>query len=174
MPSSVPTMNRRAVLDGLARILDSAGPEELFAVPDEEVSFLDELLLETARGSAGRYRGEVRRAARRRGVTPAYVTDRAAIVLAAIRERRRSDLYRILGVPPLSSGDAIHRRWLTVAGGQDAGDEAHRRRVAEAYETLRDPERRADYERFWLRAVGPFERLASLEQPPAAVREPGA
>ena len=168
-------MNRRAVLDGLARILDSAGPEELFAVPDQEVSFLHELLLETARGSAGRYRGEVRRAARRRGVTPAYVTDRAAIVLAAIRERRRSDLYRILGVPPLSSGDAIHRRWLAVAGGHDAGgDDAHRRRVAEAYEALRDPERRADYERFWLRAVGPFERLASLGEPPAAVREPGA
>ena len=84
-------MNRRAVLDGLARILDSAGPEELFAVPDEEVSFLDELLLETARGSAGRYRGEVRRAARRRGVTPAYVTDRAAIELAFHQRRAHRD-----------------------------------------------------------------------------------
>src|SRR3989441_9659340 len=35
-----------------------------------------------------------------------------------------------------------------------------------AYEILRDPARRAEYERFWLRALGPFERVAPREDLP--------
>jgi len=36
--------NRRAALEGLARILDAGAPEDLFTGSDEEASFLYELL----------------------------------------------------------------------------------------------------------------------------------
>src|SRR5262245_53076424 len=120
------------------------------------------------------------RSAVRRGVTPEYVVDRAAVLLATIEERRRTDLYRILGVPALSSGDTIRQRWLDLAKRHHpdtGGDSALFRRAKEAYEILRDPARRTEYERFWLRALGPFERAAPrddarlLEAAEAAARE---
>jgi hypothetical protein len=161
------TRNRRAVLEGLGRILDSAGLEELFAGPDEEAAFLYDLLAETARARRSVYYWEICRTARRRGVTPEYVVDRATVLLAAMEERRRTDLYRILGVAPLASGEMIRQRWLEVAKRSHpdvGGDGAYFRRVKEAYEVLRDPVRRADYERFWLKAHGPFERIAPAEE----------
>ena len=161
------TRNRRAVLEGLARILDCAGLEELFAGPDEEAAFLYDLLAETARARRSTYYWEICRTARRRGVTPEYVVDRATVLLAAMEERRRTDLYRILGVAPLASGEMIRQRWLEVAKRSHpdmGGDGAYFRRAKEAYEVLRDPVRRADYERFWLKAHGPFERIAPAEE----------
>src|SRR5262249_50526739 len=53
------------------------------------------------------------------------------------------------------------------------GDPAVFRQAKEAYEILRDPGRRADYERFWLRAIGPIARLVVDDvpavPPPAAI-----
>jgi len=95
-------------------------------------------------------------------VTPEYVIDRAAVLLASIEERRRADLYRVLGAPPLSSPDTLRQRYLELAktAHPDVGGEPERfRHIKEAYEILRDPERRAEYERFWVRALGPFERV---------------
>jgi hypothetical protein len=155
--------NRRAALDGLARILDAGAPEDLFTGSDEEAIFLYELLTDAARARGASCYWEICRTARRRGVTPDYVADRAAVLLAAIVERRRTDLYRILGVPPLASGETIRERWLQVVKRlhPDVGGEAaHFRQAKQAYEVLRDPVRRAEYERFWLRALGPFERVA--------------
>ena len=158
--------SRRAALDGLGRILDAAAPEELFAGPEEDARFLFGLLVDSARARASSHYWEICRTARRRGVTPEYVTDRAAVLLATIEERRRTDLYRILGVPALSSGERIREHWLDLAKRHhpDAGgDGARFRRAQQAYEVLRDPARRAEYERFWLRALGPFERVAPRE-----------
>src|SRR5438876_11332969 len=160
---------RRAALDGLARILDAGAPEELFTGPEREAHSLYGLLVETARGRASAHYLEICRTARRRGVTPEYVVDRAAVLLATIKERRRTDLYRILGVPPLSSGETIREHWLELAKQHhpDAGgDGARFRQAQQAYEILRDPTRRAEYERFWLRALGPFERVAPREDLP--------
>src|SRR5262245_47923580 len=70
--------NRRAVLDGLGRILDASGLEELFSGPDDEAAFLYDLLHDAARGRSSAHYWEVCRTARRRGVTPEYVIDRAA------------------------------------------------------------------------------------------------
>src|SRR5439155_920148 len=112
---------------------------------------------------------EICRTARRRSVTPDYVVDRAAVLLATIEERRRTDLYRILGVPPLSSGETIREHWLELAKRHHpdvGGDGARFRQAQQAYEILRDPARRAAYERFWLRALGPFERVAPREDLP--------
>ena len=168
--------NRRAALEGLARILDAGAPEDLFGGGEDEAAFLYELLAETARARSSTYYWEICRTARRRGVTPDYVVDRAVVLLAAIKERRRTDLYRILGVPPLSGGELIRQRWLEVAKRHhpDTGGDAGRFRLAkQAYEVLRDPDRRAEYERFWVRALGPFERVGpeagpALEPPSVA------
>jgi hypothetical protein len=153
---------RRAALDGLLRILEAAGLEELFGGPDEEAVFLYHLLHEVARGRSSPYYWEICHMGRRRGVTPEFVSDRASVLLASIEERRRTDIYRVLGVPPLASEDTIKLRWHEVAKQLHpdvGGDPMHFRQVKEAYEILRDAGRRAEYERFWLRAVGPIARL---------------
>ena len=160
---------RRAALDGLARILDAGAPEELFTGPEDEAHFLYGLLVDTARARASAHYSEICRTARRRSVTPDYVVDRAAVLLATIEERRRTDLYRILGVPPLSSGETIREHWLELAKRHHpdvGGDGTRFRQAQQAYEILRDPARRAEYERFWLRALGPFERVAPREDLP--------
>ena len=51
-------------------------------------------------------------------------------------------------------------------GAELTGDGVRFRQVKQAYEILRDPPRRAEYERFWVRALGPFERVAPAEPPP--------
>ena len=160
---------RRAALDGLARILDAGAPEELFTGPEREAHSLYGLLVDTARARASAHYWEICRTARRRGVTPEYVVDRAAVLLATIKERRRTDLYRILGVPPLSSGETIREHWLELARQHHpdvGGDGARFRQAQQAYEILRDPTRRAEYERFWQRALGPFGRVAPREDLP--------
>ena len=163
---------RRAALDGLLRILEAAGLEELFGGPDEEAVFLYHLLHEVARGRSSPYYWEICHVGRRRGVTPEFVSDRASVLLASIEERRRTDIYRVLGVAPLASEDTIKLRWHEVAKQLHpdvGGDPVHFRQVKEAYEILRDAGRRAEYERFWLRAVGPIARLADGDDgvPPA-------
>jgi hypothetical protein len=157
--------NRRAALEGLVKILDAGALEELFAGPEEEALFLYDLLQDATRGRASVYYWEICRTARRRGVSPEFVIDRALVLHATLVERRRTDLYRILGVPPLSSTDTIRRRWLEVAKlyhPDVGGDGTVFRQAKQAYDVLSDAARRGDYERFWLRALGPFERVAPL------------
>ena len=163
--------NRRLALEGLAKILDAGAIEELFIGPDDEAAFLYELLVDTARARRSYYYSEICRTARRRGVTPDYVVDRAVVLLGAMAERRRMDLYRILGIAPLSPGDVIRQRWLEVARTTHpdvGGDGVRFRQAKQAYEILRDPVRRAEYERFWLRALGPFERVVPADAAPLA------
>jgi hypothetical protein len=164
---------RRAALDGLGRILDAGAPEDLFTGSDEDAVFVFDLLVEVARGRSSACYWEICRTARRRGVSPEYVVDRAAVLLSSIEERRRIDAYRILGVEPLASAEAIRHRWLEFAkhGHPDVGGEVSRfRRVKEAYELLRDPQRRADYERYWLRALGPIERVVPADRDEAPLQ----
>src|SRR5438876_50314 len=142
--------NRRLALAGLAKILDAGALEELFTCPDDEAVLRNDLLCDTARARSSAHYAEIRRTARRRGVTPDYVVDRAVVLLGAMAERRRMDLYRILGVAPLSCGDVIRQRWLEVARATHpdvGGDGVRFRQVKQAYEILRDPARRAEVER---------------------------
>jgi hypothetical protein len=153
---------RRAALDGLGQIMEATSLEDLFRGSDEEATFMLDLLAEAARGRTAGCYWEICRTARRRGVSPEYVADRAAVLLASIEERRRSDVYRILGVEPLASDEAIRHRWLDFAktGHPDIGGDPGRfRQVRDAYELLRDAERRGEYEKYWLKALGPFERV---------------
>lgn len=170
---------RRAALDGLTRILEAGALEDLFTGPDEDAVFMYDLLVEVARGRGSACYWEICRTARRRGVTPEYVVDRAAVLLGSLEERRRIDAYRILGVEGMASPEVIRHRWLEFAktGHPDVGgDTARFRRVKEAYELLRDPQRRSEYERYWLRALGPFERVAPRDPDVEATvrREPAA
>jgi len=173
--------DRRAALDGLGKILDAGALEELFTGPAEEALFLYDLLHDATQGRGSTYYWEIVRTARLRGVSPEYVIDRAVVLHATMVERRRTDLYRILGVPPLSSNDAIRRRWLEIAKVHHpdvGGDVAVFRLAKQAYDVLSDATRRGDYERFWLRALGPFERVAPADRgevvPPAERAEVAA
>jgi hypothetical protein len=153
---------RRAALDGLGQLMEATSLEDLVGGSDEEASFMFDLLVEAARGRTAGCYWEICRTARRRGVSPEYVADRAAVLLASIEERRRSDVYRILGVMPLASDDAIRHRWLDFAktGHPDIGGDPSRfRQVRDAYELLRVAARRGEYEKYWLKALGPFERV---------------
>src|SRR5438128_12543861 len=176
-PVAVCMRNRRLALDGLTKILDAGALEELFTGPDDEGAFLYDLLVDTARARRSYYYSEICRTARRRGVTPDYVVDRAVVLLGAMAERRRMDLYRILGIAPLSPGDVIRQRWLEVARTTHpdvGGDGVRFRQAKQAYAILRDPLRRAEYERFWLRALGPFERVVPADAVPVAPPPPPA
>jgi len=161
--------SRRAALDGLARILDAEAPEELFTGPEDDAAYLYDLLVDVARGRRSAHYWEICRTARHRSATPEYVIDRALVLVATIEERRRADLYRILGVPPLASAETLRQRWLDIAKQHHpdvGGDGARFRQAKDAYDILRDPARRAEYERCWLRTLGPFERVAARDDVP--------
>ena len=167
---------RRAALDGLTRILDAGALEDLFTGPDDEATFVYDLLVEVARGRSSACYWEICRTARRRGVSPEYVTDRAAVLLTSIDERRRIDAYRILGVAGLASPEAIRHRWLEFAktGHPDVGgDPARFRRVKDAYELLREPAAPRYYEPIAALARTPrMRRAARCGSAPAVRREP--
>gem|GEM_PF-7010463 len=155
--------DREAVLAGLARILDAASLEELFAGSEAEAAFLHGVLLEVSRGRGASLGAAIRRTARLRGTTAAFVVDRAAAFCAAMAARRREDLYRILGVPPLASGETIDRRWQEIVRERNGADDSTPgcfEPLEAAWQILRDPVRRARYEEFWRRALWPFERVA--------------
>jgi hypothetical protein len=159
-------MDRAGVRRVVSGLLRAQSLDALVAGAGDDSAALQQLLLDVARGRGGRWYGTVARAARRQSLAAASVADRAAVFLAALEARRRDDLYRVLGVPPLASEAALRDRWLELSRTTHvrAGEDPGRYRVArEAWETLRDPIRRADYERWWLRALGPFE--APLQQP---------
>ncbi|HXW35739.1 MAG TPA: DnaJ domain-containing protein, partial [Acidimicrobiales bacterium] len=66
-----------------------------------------------------------------------------------------TDYYEMLGVRPDASDDDIKRAYRRMARelhpdstGGDAEAEAKFKAVSQAYEVLRDPERRARYDRF--------------------------
>lgn len=165
--------NRRAVLAALLQILDARSLEALFAGPPAEAALLFDVLEEAAKGVQSSYYWEICRTARRRQLTAEFVVDRAAVLLASIHERRKWDLYRLLDVPPLSTFDVIQQRFRELAKVEHpdlGGDGMRFRRLKEAYDVLKDDGRRAEYEAFWVRALGPFERtrvqLPAMSLPP--------
>lgn len=150
---------REAIRAALAKIVDAASLEALFAGSDDEAATVYGVLPAVAGGAAGALGREVRRLARRRGIASGFVIDRAAAFRSAIEARRADDLYRLLGVPPLAAPEVIERRWAEIARGVGDGARIYRQLRA-ARDILCDPERRAQYEAFWRRALWPFERVA--------------
>ena len=153
-------MDRAGVLRVVSRLIQAQGLEDLFDGAGIDAPVLHAILADVAKGRGGRWRATISRAARRRGLAASSLADRAAMFLAALEARRRDDLYRVLGVPPLASEDALRERWLEVSRTmhpRGGGDPGRFRAVRAAWDTLRDPDRRIEYERWWARALGPFE-----------------
>src|SRR4029453_14729098 len=151
--------DRAAVRRALVRILAAGGLDDLFAGAGPDAPVLRAVLADLARGRGGGGDATAAPPARRRGSTGAYAVDRAATLWTALQARQQDDLYRALGVPPLATGDALAARWregVRTAHPRAGGDAARFRGARVAWETLRDPQRRSAYERWWLRALGPF------------------
>ena len=84
------------------------------------------------------------------------------IMAAAEQESRVPDLYQVLGVPRETSGGEITRAWRRRALAEhpdrrprDAAAPARFRALAEAYQVLGDPARRAAYDRSLGNQPGP-------------------
>ena len=167
---------REAVRRVLDRLILTDGLEEVFEGAGVDARTLRDVLAELARGRSGRWHGTLSRTARRGGLTPKFVADRAAILLAALDARRRDDLYRILGVPGLASLETLAERWQELSRTAHpwfGGDPERFRSAKEAWDTLRDPVRRAAYDRWWMRAIGPFEAAQARSTSMGGAREGG-
>ena len=162
-------MRGSEVRKGLERILAASSPEELFSSGNDDRPLLHELLIAVSEGAGSPHYPEIREVARRHRVNLGDVTDRAALFLTVVRERQRMDLYRTLGVPPLAAAETLQRRWRAIVKEthpDKGGDVARFHHARRAYEVLRDPARRVEYERFWQRAIAPFQDFAGAD--PAA------
>ena len=147
-------VKERVGLQAIESILDAEGIDDLVGRPPAEAGALYALLLECARGEAGECFEAICQVADRRRVTPAYLIDRADVLVESAEARQAGDLYRVLGVPSLATGGEIRARWREVvkechpdlAG---SGSSERFRAIKAAYNVLGDPERRAEYEQVW-------------------------
>ena len=100
---------------------------------------------------------------------------------AADHNGPRLDLYQLLGVPPAASRDEIAQAWRRRARDEhpdsrpgDAEAPGRFRTLAEAYQVLGDPARRAAYDRALARERQPTVRVAGppLRAGPVWVERP--
>jgi curved DNA-binding protein CbpA len=132
------------------RLLGLDGPEELWTSRDAVRS--DVLnALRHATATAGPWHEALLAAARRRGVTAAYIVDRALVFRAALEAQGEPDLYAILGVPSDATPETIRRRWRVLAKRHHPdGDGATRadafRRAQAAYAVLGNAVERMRYD----------------------------
>jgi hypothetical protein len=169
-------MTRRRAVRALDRIVRCQSLEELLACPASDRADIYQALREMRRPSP-LWRGAVVVTAFRRRVTPAYVEDRAATLLATASEIRRHDLYALLGVDPGVTLYDLRHRWRTLAKAlhPDRGSRAGGTLFSQlraAYGILSDPLQRARYDDAWRRAHGPL--VSQIEKrPPGLVEDPG-
>jgi hypothetical protein len=115
---------------------------------------LQQLLADLARGAKSQYAGVLREVGEEQGVPLDEIARRAQFTLACILLPATGTFYEILGVAPDASAPEIREHWTAAIhryhpdrfGGQNPWLDAQARRLIEAYETLRDPERRRHYD----------------------------
>jgi DnaJ-domain-containing protein 1 len=115
---------------------------------------LHALLAEFAGGERSRYAEIVGQVATEAGITPEELARRAEFLLACLILPRAGTYYEILGVAPSARLEEIRQRWATLIqryhpdhfDRSDGWVSDQARRLIEAYQTLRDPERRRHYD----------------------------
>jgi DnaJ-domain-containing protein 1/ketosteroid isomerase-like protein len=115
---------------------------------------LHALLAELAGGERSRYGEMVGQVATEAGITPEELARRAEFLLACLILPRAGTYYEMLGVAPSARPEEIRQRWATLIqryhpdhfDRSDGWVSDQARRLIEAYQTLRDPERRRLYD----------------------------
>lgn len=164
----------RRVLDVLA-VHPVLPPAE--ALPPNDEAF-QALLADLSRGEGSSHAALLRETAVDRVIATGELARRAEFLLACLVLPAGGTHYQLLGVAPDARADEIRRRWAVLiqryhpdhlAGGAGSGwlDE-QARRLIEAYQTLKDPERRRAYDAELARAG------TSASPHPAPPRHPGA
>jgi hypothetical protein len=128
---------------------------------------LHALLAELAGGERSRYSEMVGHVATEAGITPGELARRAEFLLACLILPRAGTYYEMLGVAPTATREEIRQRWATLIqryhpdhfDRSDGWVSDQARRLIEAYQTLRDPERRHHYDTALAR-----ERTSGTEQ----------
>jgi ketosteroid isomerase-like protein len=128
---------------------------------------LHALLAELAGGERSRYAEMVGHVATEAGITPAELARRAEFLLACLILPRAGTYYDMLGVVSSSTPEEIRKRWTTLIQRyhpdhferSDGWVPDQARRLIEAYQTLKDPERRRLYD-----AALMCERAAATDQ----------
>jgi DnaJ domain len=120
--------------------------------PNDEA--LHALLVELAAGERSRYADTLRGVADECGIAPQELAHRAEFLLACLILPRAGTYYEVLGVAPTASADEIRRGWAALIqryhpdhlGGSGGWVDDQARQLIEAYQTLKDPERRRRYD----------------------------
>jgi hypothetical protein len=138
--------------------------------PDSEE--LRAALGEIARGSRSTQATELRRVAAARHVPVEELARRAGFVLACLALPSSGTHYELLGVAPTASSREIRQRWATLIrryhpdrAGSEGGLGEQARRLIEAYQTLRDRERRRRYDAELAAAPGERVIVSPVEAP---------
>jgi DnaJ-domain-containing protein 1 len=133
---------------------------------------LHAVLADLAGGERSGYAQMLGHVATEAGIRPEELARRAEFLLACLILPRAGTHYEMLGVPPSASPEEIRKRWATLIqryhpdhfDRSDSWVADQARRLIEAYQTLREPERRRRYDEALAR-----ERAAQAEQ-----RRPGS
>jgi DnaJ domain len=120
---------------------------------------LHTLLTELIGGERSRYAAECRRAAAEAGITLEELARRAEFLLACLILPQAGTYYELLGITPNASPEEIRQRWAVLIqryhpdhlGRSDGWVADQARRLIEAYQTLKNPERRRCYDTALLR-----------------------
>jgi curved DNA-binding protein CbpA len=115
---------------------------------------LQQLLADLARGDKSQHAQALREAAEERGVKVDEIARRAHFMLACLLLPASGTFYEVLGVAPGASAAEIREHWTAAIhryhpdhfGGRSPWLDAQARRLIEAYETLRNHERRRRYD----------------------------
>ncbi|HEX9843064.1 MAG TPA: DnaJ domain-containing protein, partial [bacterium] len=128
---------------------------------------LHALLVEIAGGERSCYAESLTQVASDAGIRPEELARRAEFLLACLILPQSGTYYELLGVPPHATPEEIRQRWAVLIqryhpdhlGRSDGWVADQARRLIEAYQTLKDPERRRHYDAALLR-----ERAEVIEE----------
>lgn len=156
-----PDGDPRRALDGeeeaCLRLLETLADTD--PVPDTSAICLDRkrllaLLAEISKGERSEFLRRIAEVAERRGIAPQEIASRAGFLLACLDAPGSDDYYQILGVLPTATRQEIREAWIGRVSVYHPDHHPEKAdwfthqvaRLNEAYHTLKDPERRREYD----------------------------